>query len=603
MSAPAPRGVAPSEHARALYQQAEEWIDVGDPIGMGRDLVEQALADSPGFVAAAVSLYALGGTVPAATIDALQDDGPALVGAGRRASASWARAADASARTPTRWSRPGSIAPSRSTSRRRGSRGRWPAPAAGDRAGALDDLVAYVAREPNPEHLAEARALRAGLGEGPAARRAERAPSHAQLSPQLLARIRLLEDRPEAALRALGGSCVAGLPAERLSAIGLVDEYADRRTDGARLLRAGRRPRRRRRRSARAAGAPRRAPPRRRAARRRSAPARRAADRATASPRRPGRSRGSRAAGGRQSAAALAGAERALALRGRTAPADADVWLPAAREPRAGSWSEARRAGERARRARAPARAALGGAALGARSRSCCWRAGAGEAGRSPPRSGGGRRLFPEVARAVGELRHDVLKHRAGVLGAVARSAGPAARRSRARSPNRARPRRWWPPIYERLEQAARGAGRSAAPARARAGLRRAGARSGARRAARPRGAPRRAADEELAAIDRRLRGAHADALDALLRLGPRTRLDAAALSRWIAAVEAATRRGGRRLDRARALAGRAAISTFPSSSTRCAAIFTNLLRNAAGRRRRRARGARSSCAPIASAT
>ena len=78
VTAPAPRSTAPSEHARALYQQAEEWIDVGDPIGMGRDLVEQALADSPGFVAAAVSLYALGGTVPQATIDALHDDGPGL---------------------------------------------------------------------------------------------------------------------------------------------------------------------------------------------------------------------------------------------------------------------------------------------------------------------------------------------------------------------------------------------------------------------------------------------------------------------------------------------------------------------------------------------
>src|SRR5207249_2854802 len=28
--------------------------------------------------------------------------------------------------------------------------------------------------------------------------------------------------------------------------------------------------------------------------------------------------------------------------------------------------------------------------------------------------------LFPEVARAVGELRHEVLKHRAGVLGLAA---------------------------------------------------------------------------------------------------------------------------------------------------------------------------------------
>ena len=63
--------------------------------------------------------------------------------------------------------------------------------ATGDRAGARDDLVAYVAREPNPEHLAEARALRAELEDQPAGARGD-----AQSSPLLLARIRLLEDKP-----------------------------------------------------------------------------------------------------------------------------------------------------------------------------------------------------------------------------------------------------------------------------------------------------------------------------------------------------------------------------------------------------------------------
>ena len=94
--------------------------------------------------------------------------------------------------------------------------------AAGDRAGALADLTAYVAREPNPEHLAEARALRAEIDDraGPRA--------DAQPSPHLLARIRLLEDKPDWALRALGGPCTRDVPADRLVALGLVNEYADR---------------------------------------------------------------------------------------------------------------------------------------------------------------------------------------------------------------------------------------------------------------------------------------------------------------------------------------------------------------------------------------
>ncbi len=75
---PGAHAAAPSDKAHALYQEAEEWIDVGDPIGMGRELLEQALADSPAFVAAAVSLYAITGTVPATTVAALHDDGPGL---------------------------------------------------------------------------------------------------------------------------------------------------------------------------------------------------------------------------------------------------------------------------------------------------------------------------------------------------------------------------------------------------------------------------------------------------------------------------------------------------------------------------------------------
>ena len=75
---PRPRDRARRTSRAALYQQAEEWIRVGDPVGLGRELLDQALADSPGFVAAAVSSYALTGKLPPATLEALKNDGPAL---------------------------------------------------------------------------------------------------------------------------------------------------------------------------------------------------------------------------------------------------------------------------------------------------------------------------------------------------------------------------------------------------------------------------------------------------------------------------------------------------------------------------------------------
>jgi signal transduction histidine kinase len=83
-----------------------------------------------------------------------------------------------------------------------------------------------------------------------------------------------------------------------------------------------------------------------------------------------------------------------------------------------------------------------------------------------------------------------------------------------------------------------------------------------------------------LLAIDARLRGAHADALDLLLQLGPRTRLDAAALSGWIAAVQASSRQEGSGWA-APALSLADLTIDFPVAPDALAAIFANLLRNA----------------------
>ena len=77
--------------------------------------------------------------------------------------------------------------------------------AKGDSAGALVDLTEYAASSPPPVHLEEARALRAQLVPAPRFDPAE-----------LVARARLAEDRPDAALAALGGRCDAGRPARTL---------------------------------------------------------------------------------------------------------------------------------------------------------------------------------------------------------------------------------------------------------------------------------------------------------------------------------------------------------------------------------------------------
>src|SRR6185436_13595595 len=96
------------------------------------------------------------------------------------------------------------------------------------------------------------------------------------------------------------------------------------------------------------------------------------------------------------------------------AAGDTDAWVGAARAARDG-WAAARQAEERSEQERR-LRLEVAAAALAillvvviARRR---WRGRTVAAAlrRSPS-------LFPEVGRAVAEIRHDVLKHRAGVLG------------------------------------------------------------------------------------------------------------------------------------------------------------------------------------------
>ncbi len=186
--------------------------------------------------------------------------------------------------------------------------------------------------------------------------------------------------------------------------------------------------------------------------------------------------------------------------------------------------------------------------------------------------------LFPEVARAVGELRHDVLKHRAGVLGLAADA--KVARADLARALLEPKPTSAVvAAAHEHLARAALGQGLVLRPLAREPSLGALAADLG--RAERLLAAPGAALDVDgLLAIDRRVRGAHAEHLAALLGEGPRTRLGAQELSDWIAAVEAAARGEGAAWI-APALMLRELDVDFPVERDALHAIFANLLRNA----------------------
>ena len=240
--------------------------------------------------------------------------------------------------------------------------------------------------------------------------------------------------------------------------------------DGARLLRAGggrgrhrRRLRSRARRRTWTPGCPTRSCARRIAARSPRRPRRRSAPPS-------GRSRGSPRPTA-TATGALARTERALALAvGNTTDGDR---LGQRRPRRARSACGTRCAptptSRRDRRRRPPLSVVI---ATSWRSW-VCWRAGAGAGARWRRALRRRPALFPDVARAVGELRHDVLKHRAERARLLAESDAPraeiAARDDGAAADLGGGRRR----STTALAQAAAGARQRAAGARARAGVRR----------------------------------------------------------------------------------------------------------------------------------
>jgi tetratricopeptide (TPR) repeat protein len=513
----------PSAQARALVAQASA-PDVTPETA--RSLLQQALADSPAGIEAAAALVALGGVVPEATVQVLQNDGAGLL--------------ELAMRTRRSGASPAMIAPwvDRAVQLGVAEALLFRARLRTQPEEALQDLLAYTASR-EPQHLDEARALRALL----------ESPRREDLA-GLLARLRLNEDRPEAALAALGGKCDKTAGEARQLALGAVHEYAGELAAAVDCYRA--------------------AAPAAEALQRLA----RLGERVTL-PQSAAELRAAEQQGVPQASWALAridldAGREALALPRlshfiETASAD-DAGLPQARAARAGILQKANDAAQARLRKRA-ALASLGAALLLA-VLAFFWSGSTVEATlrRAP-------RVFPSVARAVGEVRHDILKHRASALSMVAE---PGARRediARALlSPepaSRAVLRQ-----YQALQKAALAQG-----VRLRRAAREPVFGPLLRDLIRAEKLLESGSNAELLQLDRRLRAEHTARLAALLKLGPRTRIDAGAVSGWIRDVEAEVRRGGAPW-RAPSILLQKEVE-FPVERGALQAIFANLLRNA----------------------
>jgi hypothetical protein len=519
---------------------------------MATTVLEQALADSPGYVEAAASLFSLGGAIRPATVRALQDDGEALA---RLATellkirhdeevlqmvAPWLDRAVALGAVEARFERAVLRA------------------GAGDTPGALADLVAYVASDVQPSRLAEARALRATLE-----------PALREGTPVAWARRHLLAGRPDEAARVLGGPCRKGLPPEVLIELGRIAEYQERTPDALACHRqavaAGRQPE-----------------------------TRTALDRiARLAIRVP------------EAQASALYAEVAADLQaGRRAGVPAADWALARQAVRGERWVEALALGERFLRAaaaddplREEAARALATLRNQAQSRQATeaarvriglvlfgvglplallivlvhrlrGRSVADALARLPD-------LYPEVALASAEIRHDVLKHRASALGMLGTPEAPREEVARALlEPGPASAT--VAAAFERLRRAAAAAGVSVRPLAREplfGPLHRALARAETLLAA----GGNRSADRELLALDRELREQHGPALASLLAVAPRTRLDPSAVAGWLRPVSD----GGRAGPLTPGLHLSATDVDLPITPAALETIVANLVRNA----------------------
>jgi tetratricopeptide (TPR) repeat protein len=548
--APGERVPEPTAKARQLLQDALSWMGMEAP-EMAPPLLQQALAESPGFVEAAASLYAIEHTMPEATIRALWNDGEGLWRLAVAVGALRSREAATLARP---WI---DRAVELDVQEARFARASLRA-AAGDRAGALEDLRDYVAAEPLPPRLEEARALRMTLGE----------PATVE-SPERLAHLRLAADRPQEALAALGGSCRPGLPGDSLLALGRVHEYSgdahsalrcyQQAIDGATDV-----PERLRQAQERLAAAATALPPVELTRFQSSLEAAAQARIALAA-----FSLARMAEARRQWPEAAAQTAAFIARAGPDEPRLAEARALQARVGRALT-DEAERRNVRAERLRVAAALAVL-AALGLFGLHRRYRQSLARALRSQPL------LFPALAKAVGQVRHDVLKHRASALELLfdpGTNRDDVARALLEPTPASAEVAS----IYQHLAQDARGLGVRLCDLRSEpvfgplaADLDR--AETLVKR-------PDHDADARVAlyTIDQRLRGEHSDRLQRLLLAGPRTLLNAGLLVRWIEGVGAEP---SRTHSTAPGLSLQEAQTAFPLPRATLCSIVSNLLRNA----------------------
>ena len=515
---PAPR--EPSAQARALVAQASA-PDVTPEAA--RSLLSLALADSPADIEAAASLVALGGVVPEATVQALQSDGAGLLEL-----AAQVRRAGAPAAVVAPWV-------DRAVHLGNGEALLFRARLAAEPRAALQDLLAYAASR-DPQHLDEARALRMQL-EAPR-----------EDLKNLLARLRLNEDRPDAALAALGGKCDPGSP--QSLALGAVHEYAGDLPAAAACYRA-------------AAPAP-------EALKRLSLLGERIPLPQAAAELKLAEQRGVPAASWALARIDLDAGREAQALPRLTHFLETAAGDPSLVQARTAQAAILRKASEAAE-ARLRKRVALGllAGALVIAVLAFFWSGSTvSSALRRAPR------FFPAVARAVGEVRHDVLKHRASALSMVAEPGVNREEIARALlSPEPASQAVLRQ--YQALRKAARAQG-----VRLRRASREPVFGPLLRDLAQAERLVAKGSLADLRELDLRLREQHTAQLAGLLKLGPRTRIDAGAVSSWIRDVEAEARRGNAPWRPPSILLQNMQVD-FPVERTALQAIFANLLRNA----------------------
>ena len=505
-----------STHAQQLYEDAQRWLATETP-DLARAPLTEALTDSPAFVEAAVSLFVLSNAVPPATVQALWNDGEALTHLATELLR--VRREPATADLVGPWL---DRAVALKTADAIYARALLRADNA-DVSGALADLSTYVASDVNPLHLDEARALRRTLEPPPPGRN----------TALTLARQLLLADHPRDAARALGGPCRPGLDPEALVELGRIAEYERRGPEAllchrlalGTLDRSGERI----------------------AHDERDALAHRALERIA------------------RIATHLPAVEARALLpelqRGQAAQVPAAAWALARLAREEGRWEAALALGtaflvatpaDDPTRAEASATLAdwrrlsderqrtrrfrllgllFGGGALallalvGLVARRWRGRTVAAALVRRPD-------LYPEVAAAVAEIRHDVLKHRASALGMLGTSVTSREEIARAlRDP--VATSAMVIGIYDRLRRAAAAVGVSLRPLDAEPLF-----GPLARALVRAENLIERGGNAgELAEIDRALRERHGPALATLLALCPRTRLDPAQIASWLRAV------------------------------------------------------------------